>query len=65
MATQYWRGAHGALWGASCVVLPGQAYYVNDSTMQRSGVVQDFLKKMEELSITLSFGWILCERCVD
>ncbi len=61
----WWCNTHGDFWGDSYAIAYGEGYYLEDSIMQRTGAMQDFFDEMQKLSITGSFGWIVCERCVD
>lgn len=65
MGQDYWCSTHGTFWGSPYPIPFGEGYYVDDSTMQKTGALQDFFDEMQEVSITRSFGWIVCERCVD
>ncbi len=61
----YCCNTHGTFWGSSYPISFGDGYYVDDATMQKTGAMQDFFAEMKEASITQSFGWLICERCVD
>ncbi len=65
MRKQYWCNTHGIFYGFPCVIPFGEGYYVNDRIMQKTDAMQGFFDEMQEVGITQSFGWIICEKCVD